>query len=127
MIISKIPTYLQCKCLNEFHTRSNPQVVTSVQTPHTIAIQKRVDAFVRRTAKVSIAINVCQIRMDGNIREVASYAIVITLVRLDNRVTCTPDSACVVKDSLAVSVIDAQPATLDIRTVSGAIVIEMVH
>lgn len=106
---------------------SNPQVVTSVQILHTTAIQKRVDAFVRRTAKVSIAINVCRIRTDGNTRKVASYVTAITLAALDNRVTCTPDSVCAVKDSLDVSVIDAQLATLDIRTVSDAIVIEMVH
>lgn len=101
--------------------------MTIVRIPLTIVIQKLDDAFVHRRVKVLIAINVCQIHMDGNIKKDASYAIATTLDRLDNRVIFTLDNVYVVKDSPAVNVISVHSATSDILTVNDAAVIAMVQ
>lgn len=97
----------------------------NVRIQHSIVIQKRVDVFVRRIAKVLIVNNVCQIHMDGNIRGDVNYAIVITRDRLVNRVICLRDNVYVVKDLPAANVIDVQLATLDTRIVNDAIAIVM--
>lgn len=99
----------------------------NVQIQHSIAIRKRVDVFVHRIAKASIVNNVCQIRMDGNIKKDVNYAIVITRDRLVNRVICIRANVCAVKDSMVKNVIDVRLATLDIRIVNVAIAIVMVH
>lgn len=90
-------------------------------------IQKLAVAFAHRTAKAWIAISANRIRMDGNTKRDANYAIAITLDRLGNHAICIADSVCVAKDSPVASAINARLATLDIRTVSVVIAIEMVH
>lgn len=99
----------------------------NVRIRHSIVIRKQVDVCVRRTAKASIAINVCRIHMDGNTRKDVNYVIAITSVRLDNRAIYLRDSVCVVKGSPVVSAIDVRLAILDIRIVNAATAIATDH
>lgn len=92
-----------------------------------IVIHNRDDVFVRRWVKVPIVSNAIRMHGAGNTRKDAKYAIVITMVLLDNLVICTVANVCVAKVSPVDDAINVHPAISVIQHAKDAIVIAMVR